>query len=69
MEGYFRYLGWAGVLECVSEGEEIMLDWTIVYLFGILSSRAQLAFKLHEIVKTFMIHALIRLNAFIKEKY
>lgn len=28
-----------------------MLNRTIVYLFGILSSRAGLAFKLHEIAK------------------
>lgn len=26
-----------------------MLDWTIVYLLGILSSRARLAFKPHKI--------------------
>lgn len=47
-----------------------MLYWTIIYLFGILSSGAELAFqKPHEIAKTFMIHALIRSKTSVKEKY
>lgn len=36
-----------------------MLDWTIVYLFGILSSRARLAFKPHEIAKNFQVPACV----------
>lgn len=41
-------------------GEEIMLHWTIIYLFDILSSRAELAFQLRETAESFMIHALIK---------
>lgn len=49
--------------------EEIMLYWTIVYLFEILSSRAEMVFKPHEIANTFMIHALMGSDTSVKEKY
>lgn len=49
--------------------EEIMLYWTIIYLFEILSSRTELVFKPHEIANTFMIHTLIKSETSVKEKY
>lgn len=50
-------------------GEEIMLYWIIIYLFEISSARAEWVFKPHEIANTFMIHALIRSETSVKEKY